>query len=348
MRGAGYVFARKQDADGHAGRVKSLYLRIYATVVAVLLLFAFASGFVVEQHIDRERQRNESAANERLEAWGDLIQRSLPGADASADTQAAALREWSQRLRFPLALDDANGQRIGASDSFTRRMEDGTIKPYAVKLDDGRTLWTFRPGQLRQGGRRGADGRPPPPPPWPALPGNLPRGTGLVIVLVVLFIAIAAGAYPVVRRLTRRLEALKQGVEQFGAGRLSHRVEVSGSDEVAAVASSFNVAAQRVEALVQSHRSLLANASHELRSPLARMKMAVSMLDAASPAQRDKLKAEIDRNVAELDALVEEVLLASRLDGAQEPLHRDRVDLLASPPRRRRGSMPRSMPRASR
>ena len=56
--------------------MKSLYLRIYATVVAVLLLFAFASGCVVEQHIDRERQRNESAAAERMEAWGDLFQRS--------------------------------------------------------------------------------------------------------------------------------------------------------------------------------------------------------------------------------------------------------------------------------
>ena len=81
---------------------------------------------------------------------------------------------------------------------------------------------------------------------------------------------------------------------------------------------------------MQSHKSLLANASHELRSPLARMKMAVSMLDGAAPAQRDKLKREIDRNVAELDALVEEVLLASRLDGAEDPLHRDRVDLLGA------------------
>ena len=312
--------------------MKSLYLRIYATVVAVLLLFAFASGFVVEQHIDRERQRNESAANERLEAWGDLIQRSLPGTDAPPEAQGGGAALSGRSVRFPLALDDPDGWRIGASESYARRLEEGAIKPYPVKLDDGRTLWTFRPGQLRQLAntvrRGGADGRPPPPP-WPPLPESFPRGAGLAIILVVLFIAIAAGAYPVVRRLTRRLEALKQGVEQFGAGQLSHRVEVSGSDEVAAVASSFNVAAQRVEALVQSHKSLLANASHELRSPLARMKMAVSMLDGAAPAQRDKLKAEINRNVAELDALVEEVLLASRLDGAQEPLHRDRVDLLA-------------------
>jgi signal transduction histidine kinase len=316
--------------------MKSLYLRIYATVVVVLLLFAFASGLVVERHLDQERTRNESVLNERLGAWADLIQRSLPGAEAPAETQATALREWSQRLRIPLALDDANGQRIGASDSFVRRVDEGQIRPFAVKLDDGRTLWTMRPGQMRQAaGPRSPDaprderGARPSPPPWPFLPPGFPRGAGLAIILLVLFIAVAAGAYPVVRRLTRRLEALKQGVEQFGAGELSHRVTVSGSDEVAAVAASFNVAAGRVEALVQSHRSLLANASHELRSPLARMKMAVSMLDEASPPQRDKLKREIDRNVAELDALVEEVLLASRLDGAQDPLHRDKVDLLA-------------------
>ncbi len=315
--------------------MKSLYLRIYATVVVVLLLFAFASGFVVERHLDQERIRNESMQNERLGAWADLIQHSLPGADAPVETQATALREWSQRLRIPLALDDASGTRIGASDSFVRRVDEGQIRPFAVKLDDGRTLWTMRPGQMRQGGgvrstegARDVRGRPPPPS-WPFLPPGFPRGAGLAIILLVLFIAVAAGAYPVVRRLTRRLEALKRGVEQFGAGELSHRVAVSGSDEVAAVASSFNVAAGRVEALVQSHRSLLANASHELRSPLARMKMAVSLLDSANPPQRDKLKREIDRNVAELDALVEEVLLASRLDGAQDPLHRDKVDLLA-------------------
>ena len=315
--------------------MKSLYLRIYATVVVVLLLFAFASGLVVERHLDQERVRNESVLNDRLGAWADLIQRSLPGADAPAETQATALREWSQRLRIPLALDDASGHRIGASDSFVRRVDEGQIRPFAVKLDDGRTLWTMRPGQMRQAtGTRGADAprverSARPPPPWPFLPPGLPRGVGLAVILLVLFVAVAAGAYPVVRRLTRRLEALKQGVEQFGAGELSHRVAVSGNDEVAAVAASFNVAAGRVEALLHSHRSLLANASHELRSPLARMKMAVSLLDEASPPQRDKLKREIDRNVAELDALVEEVLLASRLDGAQDPLHRDKVDLLA-------------------
>jgi signal transduction histidine kinase len=58
------------------------------------------------------------------------------------------------------------------------------------------------------------------------------------------------------------------------------------------------------------------------------MKMAVTMLEDAAPAQRDRLKQEIDANVAELDALVEEVLLASRLDALQDLEQRDKVDLL--------------------
>ncbi len=318
--------------------MKSLYLRIYATVVVVLLLFALVSGWIVERHLDDERVRNEQVVSERVGAWAELLGNSLPGADTSVDVQLAALRDWSQRLRVPLALDDAKGQRIGASESFERRTLDG-VRSFSFKLDDGRTLWTMRPG-MRQGGRRGGpsgEGRGSAgevrggrgSAAWPMFIPGLPREAGLAIVLVLLFLAIAAGAYPVVRRLTRRLEALKQGVEQFGAGALDHRVEISGADEVAAVAASFNVAAARIEALVQSHRSLLANASHELRSPLARMKMAVSMLAEATPGERDKLKAEIDKNVAELDSLVEEVLLASRLDVAENPLHRDKVDLLA-------------------
>jgi signal transduction histidine kinase len=145
---------------------------------------------------------------------------------------------------------------------------------------------------------------------------------------VLLFVAVAAGAYPVVRHLTRRLQALKQGMETFGAGQLSHRVEVVGRDELASVAASFNHAAQRVEALVRSHQSLLANASHELRSPRARMKMALAMLGDATPDQREHLKREIDTNIGELDALVEEVLLASRLDALRDLERHDKVDLL--------------------
>jgi signal transduction histidine kinase len=297
--------------------MKSLYLRIWLTVVASLLLFALVSGWLVQRHLEEQRARVEGAARERTEAWAELLMRSLPPADAPRESQATELRELSQRLRLPMALDDAQGQRVTASESFVRRGLDGPEgdgRVRAIRFDDGRTLWVprLRAGMLGPGGPRAQPGALPPllqtPPGWP-------DGLGLVLLLGLLFLAVAAGAWPVVRRLTRRLEALKQGVEAFGAGALDQRVAEDGRDEVAALAGSFNQAAGRIEALLRSHQSLLANASHELRSPLARLKMAVAMLEEAPPAQQAALQREINTNIAELDALVEEVLLASRLDG---------------------------------
>ena len=318
--------------------MRSLYLRIYLTVVAALALFALVSGWLVQGHLEEQRSRVEGALRDRAEAWGDLIERSLPAATTPPAEQVASLREWSQRLRLPMALDDAAGQRLGSSDSFIRRDYDTPAVPprvQAIRFEDGRTLWVpranpnrppqgmrsddMRPGEMRPGNMR---------PPWMG-PRAWPDGVGLALLLVVLFAAVAAGAWPVVRRLTRRLEALQQGVEAFGGGDLKRRVAEDGQDEVAAVGASFNRAATRIEALLQSHQSLLTNASHELRSPLARLKMAVAMVEDAAPAQRTALRREIDTNIRELDALVEEILLAGRLDAAAGLEHHEPVDLLA-------------------
>ncbi len=144
--------------------------------------------------------------------------------------------------------------------------------------------------------------------------------------LLLLAAAIAVGAYPVVRRLGRRLERLKTGVEQLGGGNLGARVQVEGRDELAALAASFNRSAARIEELVAAHRLLLANCSHELRTPLARISVAASLLGETADAKtRDSLK----RDIAELDQLIEEILLSSRLEAVQGLEHNEPVDLLA-------------------
>ncbi len=314
--------------------MRTLYLRIYLTVVAVLLLFALLSGFLVQRDIDSARTEGQLLWAERLVEWAELAQGHLPPAGAPADEQREALETLAERMHLPLALDAANGERIAASERFERRAADArdghgrSPRIASLPLADGRTLRVLRPGMRHSmGGPGDPGGRFGPP---PGLPGWLGiPGAGLVVTLAVLFIAISIGAYPVVRRLTRRLESLKLGVEAFGAGALDRRVAEDGNDEVAAVGASFNRAASRIEVLVRSHRSLLANASHELRSPLARMKMALAMFEDAPTAQREYLRREIDTNIAELDALVEEVLLASRLDAAQLLEPQERVDLLA-------------------
>ncbi|HWH74071.1 MAG TPA: two-component sensor histidine kinase, partial [Methylibium sp.] len=100
--------------------MKTLYLRIYLTVVAVLLLFALGSGWLVQRKLEQERTRLQSDSSQRLAAWAELLQNALPAADAPADEQAQAVLDWSSRLRMPLALDDGSGQRIVTSPAFAR------------------------------------------------------------------------------------------------------------------------------------------------------------------------------------------------------------------------------------
>lgn len=333
--------------------MKTLALRIYLMVVTVLLLFTLGTGWLAKRHMEQERQDVQSRAawNERAAAWGELIENSLPALDQPEQAQASALLDWSDRLRLPMALDNPRGRRIATSDLMRERLlhqPDARMRLQQTRLSDGRVLWVLRPGMARnqvagQPPIRDADGVHPPQSPggvaqpvfswltpmtWllplPWLLGGVPA---LIASLLLLFVAVAIGAWPVVNRLTRRLTALRQGVETFGAGQLQHRVEVEGRDEVAALAQSFNQAAQRIEDLISAHRGLLANASHELRSPLARLKMAVSMMAESPPERCESLRHEINQDIRELDALVEEVLLASRLDARADIEHQS-VDLL--------------------
>ena len=138
--------------------------------------------------------------------------------------------------------------------------------------------------------------------------------------------AIALGAYPVVRRITGRLERLRVRVEKLGAGDLGARIEVEGNDEVADLARCFNKAAERIEHLVNSQRSILAEASHELRSPLTRIRMAIELI---SEERDPELRERVSRDIADLDELIDELLLASRLEIMDELESTEPIDLVA-------------------
>ncbi|KQR42861.1 ATP-binding protein [Acidovorax sp. Leaf160] len=159
------------------------------------------------------------------------------------------------------------------------------------------------------------------PRPRPARPGRydaafwLSPPFGFIWVLALVGIAVTVGVFPIIRRLLQRLETLQRGVQRFGEGDLSVRVAERGQDEVADLARQFNAAAARIETLVASHKSLLANASHELRSPLTRIRMGLELMQGNAPSPN--FRAEILRNIAELDQLVDEILLASRLDARE-------------------------------
>ena len=188
---------------------------------------------------------------------------------------------------------------------------------YRIEQDDGQALTMRMAPRPRPPGGYGRHQ----PPFWLTPP------YGFVWILAVVGIAVTLGVFPIIRRLLQRLETLQRSVQRFGEGDLSVRVTEQGQDEVAALARQFNAAAARIETLVTSHKSLLANASHELRSPLARIRMGLELMPSDGAAST--ARAEIERNIAELDQLVDEILLASRLDaGAADVGELEPVDLI--------------------
>ena len=234
----------------------------------------------------------------------------------------ARMEAESERASRPgreIVLRNAAGEVIGQAPARPVLVT-GQGPEFQVTLRDGNTITV----QLPRRDNRPAGMAPP----GPAGPRRFPINFAWMLALVAF--AVAIGSYPVIRRLTKRLEALEQGVRQWGDGNLSQRLPEGGQDEVAALAQGFNVAAHRVQALLLSHKTLLANASHELRSPLTRIRMALELM-ASNPGVA--LGEEIARNIQELDQLIDEILLASRLDasaadlGTVEPV--DMVGLLA-------------------
>lgn len=270
-----------------------LFLKIYLTILGSIAILAVTGITAVALLIGSSEDRN--FYTERAV----LIAAALPE-DADATLLQVALDRLGAASGAELEVLDADGSilaRFQPSARAERRLD-----PVAVPLSEGRMLTV----KLEP-------------------PFGPPRGNPLILLIVVSGLT-ALVAWPVVRHLTRRLEHLRRSVEAWGAGNLAVRAPIMGSDEIAIVAESFNDAAERVETLIASNRALLANASHELRSPLARLRMGVELLESdPSTARRE----EIYRNLGELDALVGEILLSSRLShaGLVEPLKG--IDLLA-------------------
>ena len=236
--------------------------------------------------------------------------------------RVAAEQNEVQRVQAPreVVLRNAQGDVLG--NGVAQRVRGEGIE-FKVDLDSGDAfvlqVAPREPGPRGERGPRGPSER------------NTAFWTrppfGFLWMLGLVGIAVALGVFPIIRRLLLRLEVLQRGVQRFGSGDLSVRVPEQGHDEVADLSHQFNAAAARIETLVGSHKSLLANASHELRSPLTRIRMGLALMDGDHPSPQ--FRREIERNISELDQLVEEILLASRLDAREADVGDiERVDLV--------------------
>ena len=313
--------------------MKRLYLRVYLGFLVVLVTFAVLAGAAA--WIGRAAFDEDFSERPGLRSgFVYLLTRAIPPPGAELDAIRAALDTLSARFRMDLTLYDASRRVVAAAGPpvppprWWRRGESapphqaegrrrdghgdarGPRRPIAIRLEDGR--WIAARRRFTS--------------PWTGwLPGWLPHWLPLWVgPLFLLAIAIGVGVWPLARGLTRRIERLQARVDELGAGSLSSRVEVEGRDEVARLAESFNRAADRIERLVDAQRHILAGASHELRTPLTRIRMAIELVE-GNPERR----ASIERDIAELDELIEELLTAARLDAPESLGDAEPVDALA-------------------
>ncbi|MBT8765115.1 sensor histidine kinase [Metapseudomonas boanensis] len=146
--------------------------------------------------------------------------------------------------------------------------------------------------------------------------------SALVIALVVLTLFSLALTLSITRPLNRLRRAVhdlgQTAYQQDSLSRLARR-----RDELGVLAGDFNRMGQRLQGLIGSQRQLLRDVSHELRSPLARLRVALALAERATPEQRDRLWPRLSQECDRLEALISEILALARLDaepGARQPI----------------------------
>jgi signal transduction histidine kinase len=144
-----------------------------------------------------------------------------------------------------------------------------------------------------------------------------PREVAGFVVAAVL--VLASGAYLFVQAIVRPLKSLVTASEKLGSGDLSVRADDTRGDELGDLARAFNSMAERLEQAVRAEREMIGNIGHELRTPLARMRVVVEWAR-VDPARAQALLVEAEQDMRELDALLDHVLEAQRIDAGPTKL----------------------------
>ncbi|HET7538703.1 MAG TPA: HAMP domain-containing sensor histidine kinase [Polyangiaceae bacterium] len=144
-------------------------------------------------------------------------------------------------------------------------------------------------------------------------PGRLP----LVLTMISGLVVLGVGAFLTARWIAQPLSHLSRMAVSLGRGDLGVRSELKRNDEVGDVARAFDEMAERIQRLLHTEKELLANVAHELRTPLARIRVALEIAGEGDAEAARASLAEIAVDLAELETLINDVLTAARFELAE-------------------------------
>jgi signal transduction histidine kinase len=310
--------------------MRSLYLKIllhwiFALVVTEALIFVLFITVVGDSH----RQYLIRSVGQSANVDRDFIQAAVAADVANGATPAAALqravRNLSTSAGAKIWVTDPDGKPV--STSFAGEIPPPATKPGDTWRHDGVTI------SIRV--RKGMAWYATVPVALPAYASPLllhivPQRTGdgfphaaFAAGLAVIGILVAILAVPLTRRITTPLKRLQESALCIAGGDLTARADITEKDEIGRLAVTFNSMAETVERMVRGGKELTANVSHELRSPLARIRVAGECLkdavDKGDKQEAEEMLEAIWEDIDEADAMIGRILQFSKLD-LHEPL----------------------------
>ncbi|MFC1569533.1 ATP-binding protein [bacterium] len=142
---------------------------------------------------------------------------------------------------------------------------------------------------------------------------------GLLLIVTMIFL----GAHGYIRHILRPIQWLRKGVDEISQGNLDVKIPKDRHDELGRLTEAFNDMVQRIKQMIVSRDQLLLDVSHELRSPLTRIKVALEFI------KESEKKTAILSDIAEIETMITEILETERLDTEHGRLNRTDADLIA-------------------
>ncbi len=308
---------------------RSFYVRITVTFVLFVVVLIVLQGLIDHVELGRRQLAGRSPNTVGAIVASDVA--SLLTQDGAADLNAHLEQEYASAQPLYAVLDDgrvASNQSGPLPEDERRYAQDLVTDPGAARAraDPAIPMPIVTVPIQVNGALRGVVVLPPAAPPGPK-PGTLGRlaslsGTALLVLLTIV------AAVVVFEPARRRLAALGEAARRLGAGDLAARATVSGADEIGGLAATFNQMASdlsaRDEALRVSdrlRRQMLADVSHELKTPLTAMRGYAETLRrediSLEPDARAHALEILERETLRLDRIVRDLLDLARLeDGA--------------------------------
>lgn len=265
----------------------STIITIAAVVITSALTYNSSSqppfGMMIRLQMREARHAYETGGREALAAALERFRLAVPGDGVltdstgkdlvSGENRSELIAQASRRTRFPIYLPFP--RRGGYM--FGRQSADGKYWFFFNTAQQSGLLWFFQPQHL-------------------------------VILGVIVALCYGFAFY-----LTAPVRVLQRAVERFGKGDLSARAPGKRGDELGKLARTFNQMADRIQTLVTAERRLLMDISHELRSPLARLTVAIEL--ARNGREHQASLDRIEKEGQRLNELVGELLEVTRAEG---------------------------------